>query len=109
MNEKTCKRSDCGGSIARRSRDTDANWEQRLYCSSNCHNVQRGREARERLVEDVEWIVDHDNPHSVAKRVGYTNVADLMSRLDDIGHPELSAKLAAGMTRWHFYTEAGVA
>lgn len=75
-------------------------WPKRRFCSNSCWGIFRKNETRGRLIEDVSWIVDHDNPHSVAKRVGYGRVEDLINKLSRIGQPELAEKLVRGVERW---------
>ena len=95
---KKCKR--CKAAFQRTGKQSATTWSKRRFCSVGCSNKHRGALAHKRLVEDVAWIVDHDHPDSVAKRVGYGTAKDLLSKLRDTGASELADKLARSVDRY---------
>ena len=94
---KTCQ--ECGVEFGP-TRGWDAAFKARTYCSTQCHGAHVKRVSRANLIEDVEWIVDHDHPDSVAERVGYKDGRSLRDRLYDIGEPELAEKLSRNLERY---------
>lgn len=101
---KTCANATCGKEFYKPARQGANVWANRKYCCQPCSVEAIGRAKRERLAEDVAWIVDHDHPHSVAQRVGYGNVDDLINKLHRNGHPQLAEKLVRNLERWRAYT-----
>lgn len=95
---KTCDH--CQAVFSRPSKCGPVKWETRRFCSLPCVGRARGAATRAHLISEVAWIVDHDHPESVAKRVGYTNLADLIDKLRRMGAPELAEKLARNRDRY---------
>lgn len=95
---KICE--NCGVEFARTSKTGAEAWETRRFCGNGCHNEQRGREAREHTHNEVAWIMDHDHPQSVAERVGWKNIDDLLKYLRNTGAPQLADRLADNLARY---------
>lgn len=55
---------------------------------------QGGRRPFVGVIEDVEWLLGTDSPASIARRVGYKDVSDLIGRLaNKAGRPDLADRL----------------
>lgn len=95
---KTCK--ECGIEFSKPRKTSPSDWAKRRFCTKPCVGAYRRREGQEHLHIEVAWIMDHDNPESVARRVGYRSAADLVSRLRVTGAVELADKLARNVERY---------
>ena len=104
---KTCLFSACGRLFGPNPDRPLKDFAKRKFCSVSCASANKAEVARMRLIEDVEWIIDHDHPHSVAKRVGYGDVNNLADKLRDNGRGDLSDKLIRGLERWRAYEVTG--
>lgn len=99
---KQCENETCDQTYERGRSQAYAAFEKQKYCSKDCADeVRKGH-----LVEDVAWIVDHDHPESVAKRVGYGSATGLVNKLRKLGEVELADKLAGNIER---YTKGSLA
>jgi hypothetical protein len=103
MKTKTCQ--NCGTEFPRPSKTGPASWAARKFCNLTCAGEHRGRMQQQHLHSEVAWIMHHDHPESVARRVGYARVGDLIQSLRRTGAPELADTLARNLDR---YTRGGV-
>ena len=74
-------------------------WRKRRYCSPQCAGKGRQKPVLE-AVSELEWIIDTDNPESIAKRLGYASPQDLMRFLRRAGRQDLSSRLARQVERF---------
>ena len=56
-------------------------------------NAARRRAERDRLAEDLTWLLDTDTPQHVAARVGAPSVSALVRRMCRHGRPDLAQRL----------------
>ena len=105
---KTCEFGECMVQISATPGRSIEEFNRRRFCSTSCAAKFKNHAARARLIEDVEWIVDHDHPHSVAKRVGYGKVEDLINKLQRNGRYDLANKLVRNLQRYRMDTEPGL-
>lgn len=93
---KVCENRDCGKEFGPTKGRGAAAWAVRRFCSQKCAmHIRKGT-----IIEDVAWIIDHDHPESVAKRVGYGKVSDLINKLGRLGANDLAEKLSRNLERY---------
>lgn len=97
---KVCANPDCRKEFGITKGRGPGQWAARRFCSQKCGSYMRTR----RLIEDVEWIIDHDHPESVARRVGYSSVDSLVGKLHRNGADALAEKLVRNIKRYRMTT-----
>ena len=97
---KVCLNTRCGKTFTKRRKTSSGAWNKQRFCSVGCGSAFRYADHQKHLQEEVAWIVDHDHPESVAKRVGYGKAEDLINKLRRTGAPELADKLARSAERY---------
>lgn len=90
----------CGEEFSAQPGRAGKQWEIRRFCSLSCGSKAKAHAIRTHLQEEVAWIVDHDHPESVARRVGYGSVDDLVNKLHRTGAHQLAEKLVRNLERY---------
>lgn len=91
-----CQNPACGREIPRDKRLSLVRHMARAFCSLQCNADER----KARLADDVAWIVDHDNPINVARRVGWSDPHELLWRLRKNGATAVADKYARSLERY---------
>jgi hypothetical protein len=61
------------------------------------------KSRRDEVIEEVEWLMDYDNPESIAKRLGYANGITLTRKLYLYGATELAAEFDRRVTTYNAF------
>lgn len=92
---RTCQR--CGTTYERTNGISPGQFARSRFCSRSCTAAARGFqpsvERQGHVIEDVEWLLGTDTPESIANRLGYANLRNLLDLLRRWERRDLAERL----------------
>ena len=96
---KECANRRCGAEFPRPKKMTPSDWSKKKYCSPVCRHGIQANERQDRI-DEIRWISKSDHPESIAKRVGYAGVTEMVSAMERAGEFALARHLRAEHARY---------